>query len=54
MMMKKLLLTALALGAGLTACGEDKKADDKADEGKSSQTETPNAKLASYKIDGMT
>lgn len=51
--MKKLILTALALGAGLTACSGEKDTD--AEESNTQNTEgEANAQLASFKIDGMT
>jgi ABC-type glycerol-3-phosphate transport system substrate-binding protein len=56
--MKKLLITALALSAGLSACGE-KKADT-AESGESTSQaensgapEAPKAELATFKVDGM-
>jgi hypothetical protein len=45
--MKKLLLTALALGAGLSACGDKKEGGDDAT---SENTETPKAQLASFLV----
>ncbi len=53
--MKKLLITALALGSlGLVAC-TDKEAEAAAPEGdESSQTEAPKAQTVAFAITGMT
>ena len=49
--MKKLLITALVLGAGLSACSSDKEGGEDAT---SQNTETPNAELVSFSVSGMT
>lgn len=49
--MKTHLIAALTL-AGLAACTGDKEATP--EEGASVESTTPNAQLASFKIDGMT
>ena len=50
--MKKLLITALALSAGLSACTSEKEAG--GEDATSQNTEAPKAQLASFKVAGMT
>ena len=50
--MKKLLITALALSAGLSACTSE--APVEADDATSQNTEAPKAELVSFNVSGMT